>query len=950
MSVRRAVNTQGCTKVVTRACAVVFMALAFLVPAFAADGAPRMPMQACFRDTAAYRWLQKPVLETRLLDDMENPATWTHSGIGTMTFTQERAMDGRQSLRLQATLGLSSGYSNPPLSAIRHFPGEDWTRFNRISFWVFPNLSGFHNISMQAVLHNEGAYKIPAMYDREGFHTFNLENRKWNHVVWEIANLARDKVTSVVIEYLDDGHEPQAEPAISFDIDHLDLQRVDADHFEGWDVAAGKISFSGSGYQTGAPKTAVASNLSARDFHLVRQDTGETVLTKAVREMQTNIGRFQVLDFSEIRTPGTYLLRAGSEETPTFRIGDNVWRDGILKAINFFYAERCGMEIPGVHGVCHTDWQGVHGNKRIVINGGWHDAGDLSQLLFNTGEAVYAMLSLAEKLRLRDEDPELYQRVVDEAKWGLAWILKTSFGDGYRIAGSAMSNWTNGTLGDADDIVAEATRTPYENFVAAAAEALAARVLKTDDPDLAAYSLRMARDDWQFGVEAMSEEPRAHSLGGKIDVLSTGILASLDLLRATGDRRYADKARELAQVLVSMQERKLHADWKVPITGFFYTSPERKEILHYMHPGHQQGPMVALARLCQDLPDDQDWMNWYSAVALHSEYFLKTMAQFTEPYGMLPAAVYRDDEYLQAPADRRESYRRQVLNGVEIGKGYHLRLFPVWSERRGNNGTGLSESKALSAAALLRGNLEAADLAQKQLEWVAGRNPFLQSLMYGEGYDSPPFYSPASGDIVGALTVGIETREDSDLPYWPAASCYNYKEVWSHAVSRWLYLVQDLAGPALVTGRAQAGPLEFREETSGQTIEVPVDTASGAFRAWLPEGSYEIQGRHVAILPSGTYHLDLVPGHDFDFSLAQKTDPDGHVTIRVTAHGKGTHQLAFRTDNLTVMPHTVTLDLDAPNGADVTVKGEVNSSDSPWIAVAIPDSNLSQKQEMIGAL
>ena len=150
----------------------------------------------------------------------------------------------------------------------------------------------------------------------------------------------------------------------------------------------------------------------------MRQDTGEVVLSKAVRDVQTNLGRFQVLDFSEVHAPGLYVLRAGNEQTPPFAIGDNVWRPAIFKAINFLYTERCGPEIPGVHGVCPLDWQGVHGDKRIIINGGWHDAGDLSQMLFNTGEAVYAMLSPAEKLRMRDEDPELPGRLVEEGKWG----------------------------------------------------------------------------------------------------------------------------------------------------------------------------------------------------------------------------------------------------------------------------------------------------------------------------------------------------------------------------------------------------------------------------------------------------------------------------------------------------------------------------------------------------
>ncbi len=85
--------------------------------------------------------------------------------------------------------------------------------------------------------------------------------------------------------------------------------------------------------------------------------------------------------------------------THPFRIDSDVWTGTIWKALNFFYSERCGMAIPGVHGVCHRDWQAVHDGKRIIINGGWHDAGDLTQGMGNTGEAAYAMFSLAEQLR-----------------------------------------------------------------------------------------------------------------------------------------------------------------------------------------------------------------------------------------------------------------------------------------------------------------------------------------------------------------------------------------------------------------------------------------------------------------------------------------------------------------------------------------------------------------------
>ena len=118
------------------------------------------------------------------------------------------------------------------------------------------------------------------------------------------------------------------------------------------------------------------------------------------------------------------------------------------------------MAIPGVHGVCHRDWQVVHGDQRIIINGGWHDAGDLTQ---GTGQHRRDCLRHVQPggtATGQGEDPDLYRRLVEEARWGLDWILKTSFGDGYRNAGSVNSRRTNGILGDLDDMFTAATNAP----------------------------------------------------------------------------------------------------------------------------------------------------------------------------------------------------------------------------------------------------------------------------------------------------------------------------------------------------------------------------------------------------------------------------------------------------------------------------------------------------------
>ena len=166
---------------------------------------------------------------------------------------------------------------------------------------------------------------------------------------------------------------------------------------------------------------------------------------------------------------------------------------------------------------------------------------------------------------------------------------------------------------------------------------------------------------------------------------------------------------------------------------------------------------------------------------------------------MLPAYVYRvGDELKEVPdsgsrhGGTRAAYRAQVLQGMPMGGDWYLRAFPVWYSRRGNYGILLSQAKALSAAARLLNDSSALDLAQQQAQWVVGRNPFAQSTMYGEGYDWAQQYSVSSGDFVGSLPVGMQSRDITDLPYWPSQNMYVYKEVWIHPSARWLWLMSDL--------------------------------------------------------------------------------------------------------------------------------------------------------------
>ncbi len=945
----------------------------------------RQPMEVEFKDSAAYRWLNKKVEDKRTLDDMEDLDNWrsftssgvqvvdarkviitpdSSSSVATIGLSKEFVHSGKQSLLMTTPTRLAGpapvngrGWGRSGIRRI--FNGEDWTKYNRISIWIYPDLPGFYTTALDAQIANDGAEKLPAVFGQEGQTSWVLKNHEWNHVVWEIGNVARDKVTNFEVSYGLSGSYPGEADKIHFYFDQMDLEKVDQDKIEGWDVWKGRIAYPHTGYQTGAQKSAIGNNLNAKVFKLVNQENGKVVLSKAIQNVTGHTGTYQVMDFSEIRAPGTYVLAAGNVVTKPFRIDADVYERTVWKALNFFYAERCGMEVPGIHGNEHNDWVCTHGNKKIVTNGGWHDAGDLSQSFEGTEEITTALFSMAERLQQRKDNPKLYDRVLEEAKWGLDWILKNNFGDGYRNTGSLNSRRTNNIIGDDDDPIAIAKNSPMANFEAAGVEALAYNVLKNDDPRLAAYALKTAENDWKFAVEGMpSVKPSDDIWRGTFDsnnvedeLPAQAILASVALWKATGKKQYEAQATALAPIIMNAQQRS-RTDWDTPLTGFYYTTTTKNRILHYCHRGREQAPTMALTALCDAFPDHTDWIKWYSSVTLYSEY-LKNIAKYSAPYNMMPASVYVDTEYMHVPESRKESFRKQVLQGVPLGKGHYLRIFPVWMDYRGNFGTILPQAQALASAGKLRGDLASEDLATQQLEWIIGRNPFSQSTMYGEGYDFVPLYSPSSGDMVGGLPVGIQTKGESDVPYWPVQAMWTYKEIWGHPVTNWIWLLKDVEGAAIVEGKAN-GPVTFEEVNTHQRTVVAADRSTGHFKTSLPQGKYKIScnGRTQVqtLLPGSSYNLELRSNLMLSYEVSKTIAANGEVTIKLTAQGNGKHRFNLRLDNLTLTSASKEVDLKPGTVGTLEWRGHITAIDTPWVAVIVPDDDMAGRKELRGAV
>jgi len=927
---------------------IFFLAFSFAL----AQNKSHKLLQANMDNSLESTWKAKEVFDSELIDNCESLKNWFAGGEGQIELSNLQVRDGH-SVKLTTT-AVSNDSSNmfPVASAGRKVYNENWHKYNRISVWVYVQLKNIPFVYLELSLKNAGKNKVPNNYRKKGKNFFKVDTGKWINLLWEIPALPRDNVTELGVVYLLKGKPFSGiGDSLSVFIDQLELQKVDADPEEGWQIAPGKIAFSHTGYSTGGNKSALANNIDADEFSILDGATDKIVITQKIENISTRFGDFQMMEFSELRKEGNYRIKAGKIITRPFKISNNVWIGTIWKNLNFWRTERCGQEVDGVHENCHRDAYVKHSDKMILINGGWHDAGDLTQMIYNTGDAIYSMLDLADHLREREK--ELARQLTDEAKWGLDWLLKTRFGKGWRHNFGGITKWTDGIIGNGDDFTFEAKNQVLENFLSASVLAKAALFFKASDPALSDACLWAAKEDWRYAEMGITKL--------NVELCGTAILASVNLFELTADDIYKEKAVAWSEILTGSQ-RQTYPDWDIPLTGFFYKDPDKKQILRYNPIGNDQAPIVALDKLCRLFPSHLNWINWYAAMVFYAEYIKKT-AELSNPFQMIPQSIYNLNEThtpsiygLQqstlakyAKYEKEEpQYKQQVQSGLPLGKGNYLRTFPVWYGHRGSAGIQMAQAKGLAVASHLRNDLNGIRLAEKQLQWVVGRNPFAQSTMYGEGYDFPPLYFVSSGPIVGSIACGIQTNGNSDLPNWPASNAYTYKEIWTHTANRWLMLVQDLSGAARVSGVAGSndGNLTFTEEVSDekQTVEI---NKKGKFSAELIMGVYRVQcgkiPKKMTLLPGRDYKIDVK--NLVGFSVVKKSLGNGKIRITVSAVGTGRTKFELRSFNLVSKKLIQTVQLEG-KPKKISWEAQVVSSDKPWVAVVITNDDLSTREEI----
>lgn len=760
----------------------------------------------------------KPVLER--LDLLSAPCggKWNAYGEGSVV-----DCDGMPALGVSLDTGSRRArgpQSDPDYAVYGHavaslaLPSVDLSGYNRLELDIEPRCPGLRVVTLNLSFRNatgaEGkGYNVPT-----GAHLIVLDNNRTNRCILEIGDFRRDAVSEISLSYTLNGRDMPAADSILFRIAGVEAQRVaDLEKLSGWSPAEGHIVYSMSGYAAQGSKTAIVSTQTLRPgtpFRVVSEADGTVAYEGKVAKKKTTTGTYGVLDFSSLHTPGRYRIETGPLATMGFDIaGNGLWDSSCWKVLNFIYGQRCGYAVPRVHSHCHIDLMSEHGGQKRMYAGGWHDAGDLSQQTLQSADVTFALLELYE--RKKQSSPALASRLLEEALWGLDFVLRNRFGDGYHASSVGLLIWQDGVHGTHDDISSVRVQNiAFDNYLYAAYEAYASRVLADIDPMLAMYLARIAEEDYRFAEDRFAKDgfggwinPYEHTYctSESLHMAAASWAASL-LYGLTGNESYAAAARERADyVLRCQQTESLGAN--AP-TGFFYRNPSKRSVVHFIHQSREQIFMQALAALCATQPEHADFERWHGAIVLYGGY-IKSLMQYTAPYGMIPAGIYRDDEpddeeaffavHLFPPDDARERFGVQAAGGVKVASGYFVRRFPVWFNIfNGNLAVHMAMGKAAAVCAACTGDAELLDIAREQLYWTVGKNPFAQSLIYGEGHRYPELNNFSSGRLTGAMPVGIRSLGDTDEPYWPQINNACYKEVWLTSAGKWLSLLAETDG------------------------------------------------------------------------------------------------------------------------------------------------------------
>jgi hypothetical protein len=349
------------------------------------------------------------------------------------------------------------------------------------------------------------------------------------------------------------------------------------------------------------------------------------------------------------------------------------------------------------------------------------------------------------------------EQLLGEIRWGNKFLFAMQEPDGHLLhyigftwEGIRENKWTDNIIGTDDDRTIITRPTDVNTHLAfIAAENKIAIKYRDTDPEYAGKCAESGRKAWEWTLE--NQEITNH------EDLGLAITAASALFRYFQEEKYKRDAVRFTEQLLAKQQY----DHGV-INGYFFNLEEE---------GTREGGllMMGLADFIQNFPESELAGEARSAMMQFAEGYYKVVAS-TSAFRNIPWLFSKDS----------------LVSGKKLGPYFFKHFLHVGvNQHLARNGAGL-----VAAAKILEKPAFAA-LAQRQLDWIYGANPFNASTVNGIGYNQPDLFKTTAGEFkphTPELTGGVMTGIGSNHPkgdaialypgwwwtaeYWSPTNCY----------------------------------------------------------------------------------------------------------------------------------------------------------------------------------
>lgn len=482
-------------------------------------------------------------------------------------------------------------------------------------------------------------------------------------------------------------------------------------------------------------------------------------------------------DFSKFTAEGTYRIHCGGLNSRCFIIYKDVYSTVMRTLFNHFSWARCGNTVTGWASPCHlNDGIIVDNGEKIDLEGGYHQSSDLRKWSFGLSLAMVGLTNYA----LLQEPSWNQGQIEDELKWGSNYFLKLMREDGGLIYSNCLPhNWEPREYFLSDS-------PPPDHWNTIRFLSLAGIYFKDRDIKLSKKYLEAALKVWGYmlnkydskqpfssanlpkiGHEAFKVFYQGFYEGSAVD-LAHKICAANNLYKLSGDRKFLEYSAECGERLIRLNVLNLNNNENSKLGALFWESADNdilaNSYMYFWYSSSTTG-LCDLIDLIPDHPSASSWKNCidrvaesYTYMASKNPWGLVPSFWFTEgnnPFEKYSIYCFSDEEYKKTP---RKPYLSADLSSNTKGSK-KLQCFYYYNQYLYNIEIA-AISVFLCKAYRITENKSYLDLAQRQLDWITGFNPFDSSSIEAVGYNQPHRgvfgeFFPPTPQIPGAVSIGV---------------------------------------------------------------------------------------------------------------------------------------------------------------------------------------------------